>query len=109
MQQKHDMIAAVHERQEALEVLCRKHRVKRLVLFGSALRGDFVPERSDLDFLVEFAPMNPGERADAYFGLLFDLEELFGRPIDLVETGAIRNPYVRRTINRYQEIVYAAA
>jgi len=103
------MIAAVLEKRRALDDICRRYRVKRLVLFGSALRSDFAPERSDLDFLVEFEPIDAGARADAYFGLLFDLEELFGRPIDLVETGAVRNPYVRRTINRYQETVYAAA
>ena len=103
------MIALIEEKREELEALCHKHRVRRLVLFGSAARGDFAPDSSDLDFLAEFAPMEPGERADAYFGLLFDLEVLFCGNVDLVESGAIRNPYVRRTIEQHQETVYAAA
>jgi uncharacterized protein len=104
-----EMIAWIEERREALEALYRRRRVRRLALFGSAARGDFAPGRSDLDFLAEFAPMEPGERADACFGLLFDLEALFGATVDLVERGAIRNPYVRRTIDQHQETVYAAA
>ncbi len=80
-----------------------------MTLFGSAVREDFAPERSDLDFMVEFTPLNPGDRADAYFGLLLGLEELFARPVDLVEARAVRNPYVRRTIQQHQETVYAVA
>ena len=66
--------------------------VRRLEVFGSAARGDgFVPESSDADFLVEFA-------ADAqpdlhrFYGAKAELEQLFGRGVDLVETGAVRNP-----------------
>ena len=69
----------------------------------SVLREDFDPERSDLDFLVEFAPMSPSGHAEAYFGLLEDLESLFGRRVDLVEIGAVRNPYLRREIEERQE------
>lgn len=89
--------------------LCERHRVTRLALFGSALRDDFDPARSDLDFAVEFAAMAPSEHAAAYFGLAEDLERLFGRPVDLVEIRAVRNPYRRREIEEHQEIVYAAA
>ncbi len=45
-------------------------QAERLALFGPALRDDFDPVRSDLDFVVEFAPMNPGKYAEEYFGLL---------------------------------------
>jgi predicted nucleotidyltransferase len=99
----------LHGKRNALEALCRQYRVQRLTLFGSSVRQDFVPGHSDLDFMVEFAPLDPGERADAYFGLLFGLEELLDSPIDLVESRAIRNPYVQRTIQQHQETVYAVA
>jgi predicted nucleotidyltransferase len=56
--------------------------VRRLELFGSAARG--VGEPRDLDFLVGFEPLPPGQRAPAYFGLPRELEALFGRPVDLV-------------------------
>jgi predicted nucleotidyltransferase len=59
--------------------------VRRLNLFGSAARGDFDPQRSDVDFLVEFDRTH----TDAlYFGLKEALEGLLGRPVDLVESGA---------------------
>jgi hypothetical protein len=61
-----------------------------------------------LDFLVEFHPLPPGERADAYFGLLEDLQDLFQRPVDLVMLRAITNPYFRRAIEQTRELVYAA-
>jgi uncharacterized protein len=92
-----------------LETLCERHGVERLALFGSALRDDFDPEKSDLDFSVTFSPMSPERHAAAYFGLLDDLEELFGRRVDLVEIVAVRNPYLRRSIEEEQETVYAAA
>lgn len=92
-----------------LEALCERRGVERLALFGSALRDDFDPDKSDLDFSVTFSPMSPEEHAAAYFGLLDDLEELFERRVDLVEIGSVRNPYLRRSIEEEQETVYAAA
>lgn len=67
-----------------LVALYERHGVERLALFGSALRDDFDPEKSDLNFSVTFSPMSPEEHAAAYFGLLDDLEELFGYHVDLV-------------------------
>ncbi len=97
-----------HKRRE-LKVLCERRGVERLALFGSALRDDFDPEKSDLDFSVMFSPMSPEGHAAAYFGLLDDLEGLFGRRVDLAEIMAVRNPYLRRSIEEEQETVYAAA
>ncbi len=68
---------------EAIGKLCRTHGVSRLVIFGSAVRGDWDPATSDLDFLVEFHPLTPS-RFDAYFNLkdglgsLGDLQALNG-------------------------------
>ena len=99
----------IEAKRSELRALCERYRVERLALFGSVLREDFDPGRSDLDFSVEFSPMAPEEHADAYFGLLEDLEELFGRRVELVEIRAVRNPYLRRSIEEEQETVYAAA
>ena len=71
--------------------------MRRLELFGSATNGRFDATSSDLDFLVEFQPLGPVDRADAYFGLLAALQDLFQRDVDLVETEAINNPYFRKT------------
>jgi predicted nucleotidyltransferase len=67
---------------DAIADACRRHQVLRMHLFGSALRDDFDPSRSDLDLLVEFQPIEPGALVQAYFGL----EQQLGR---LWETQAI--------------------
>ena len=74
------MISVIEERAEELELLCRNYGVRRLDLFGSASTGRYEEEGSDLDFLVEFQPSALNAYADAYFGLLEALGELFGRP-----------------------------
>jgi len=58
--------------------LCRRYRVRRLELFGSATRTDFERGRSDLDFLVEFDDGERGPGLDAYFGLKEGLQTLLG-------------------------------
>lgn len=103
------MHPTVQERFTELRRLCVQHRVERLYLFGSAARGEFDPAASDLDFLVEFEPMSPREHADAFFGLLEDLERLFGRHVDLLEPEPIKNPYLWESIVQSRQILYEAA
>jgi len=103
------MIADIEQHRVELAELCRRHHVLSLSLFGSATRDDFDPARSDLDFLVDFDVLTPGEHADAYFGLIEDLVSLFGRPVDLVESSALRNPYRRQEIEATKVLVHAAA
>lgn len=98
----------IEQHHKTLERLCEKYCVRRLELFGSATREDFDAEISDLDFLVEYLPLGPGQHAEAYFGLLAALEDLFQRPIDLVMTRAIRNPYFLETVNKTRMVLYAA-
>ena len=93
---------------EELERLCRQFHVRRLELFGSAATGTYRPGESDFDFLVEFEPLPFGAYADAYFGLLEALEDLFGRPIDLVMASAITNPYFRQSVNETKVLIFAA-
>jgi len=97
----------VEHRLPAILQLCRSRRVKRLELFGSAAAGTFGDD-SDLDFVVEFHPQSPVERADAYFGLLADLQDLFQHEIDLVEAEAINNPYLKRSIEAAHTVLYPA-
>lgn len=99
----------IEEERAAVCRLCARHGVRRLSVFGSAVTGAFDPERSDLDFLVEFQAMSPAERADRYFGLLEDLEELFGMPIDLIERAPIRNPFLLSAIEASRIPLYDAA
>lgn len=89
--------------------LCRKHRVQRLFLIGSAIGEDFDTSRSDVDFLVEFEPHPRRGFDDVYFLLKEDLERLLGRPVDLIERHCVRNPVVRSSMERTKVPLYAAA
>jgi hypothetical protein len=102
------MIALLESKREKIAALCQQYRVRRLEVFGSAAVGPFDAQTSDLDFLVDFHPLGPGERADAYFGLLEDLQGLFQRPVDLVMLRAVSNPYFSRAIDQTREVLYAA-
>lgn len=103
------MVAAVvRDNRGAIEELCQRFAVVRLEVFGSAADGTFDPARSDVDFLVEFQPLEPGKLADAYFGLLEELRLLFGRKVDLVTPRSIRNPYFLRGVNETRRPLYAA-
>jgi predicted nucleotidyltransferase len=103
-----DTAAIVEERLDAIRRLCGKHHVARLELFGSAATELFDVAHSDVDFLVEFSPLSPAERADAYFGLLADLQDLFQRDVDLVESEAVTNPYFKQHVNAQRTVLYAA-
>ena len=102
------MIALIDQHRVQLEMACRSYGVKSLEVFGSAADGKFDPESSDLDFLVEFLPVNERQIAPDYFGLLHALEDLFGRKVDLVMDRAIRNPYFRRGVDQSRKLIYAA-
>ena len=92
------MTNILEDKRRAISGACRRHGVVRLDAFGSALRDDFRPDESDVDLLVEFGPMEPYARVDAYFGLLEDLRTLLGPKIDLVMTGADEYPTVDNAI-----------
>ena len=102
------MHPAIAPHRSGISAICRRYGISRLAVFGSAARADdFNPATSDADFLVEFAPdVQPG--LHTFFGAKADLEKLLGRAVDLVEPGAVRNPYILASINRNREAVYAA-
>jgi predicted nucleotidyltransferase len=103
------MIPLVSERLGELRALCAKHRVISLALFGSAARDDFNSQTSDLDFLVEFADLPPGELSRNHLAFAEALERLFGREVDLVSEKNIRNPYRRAAILADKHPLYDAA
>ena len=90
------MHVSIEQHRDQIADICRRYAVRRLEVFGSAARGtDFNPETSDADFLVEFEPENGMAFLNRFFGLSEALAGLLGRPVDLVEPRAIRNPYIR--------------
>ena len=102
------MIELLKSNRQALEAICSRFGVARLEAFGSAVREDFRGGSSDLDLLVDFKPMEPYARVDAYFVLLNELRAMFQHEIDLVMVDAVRNPYISREIERTKQLLYAA-
>ncbi|QMV18555.1 hypothetical protein GOB94_07550 [Granulicella sp. 5B5] len=88
--------------------LCRKHHVRRLSIFGSAVRGDFDPATSDIDLLVEFSPQQVSGYSKNFWALEDSIVRLFGRKVDLIAEGSIKNPYILRRIQEQRQQLYAA-
>ena len=93
--------------QAAIVKLCKAHKVKSLYAFGSVLSDHFNAE-SDIDLIVDFASMEVEDYADNYFDFKFSLQDLFKRPIDLLEEKAIKNPYFRENVNQKRQLVYGS-
>ncbi len=90
---------------EKLKKLCDKYNVSKLYVFGSAINGKFGKD-SDIDFLVTFDKIELSEYADNYFDFKFSLEDLFNRKIDLLEEKAIKNPFLKQSIDTSKELIY---
>jgi predicted nucleotidyltransferase len=91
---------------EEIAEFCVRNHIKRLAIFGSALRDDFTPE-SDLDVLVEFEP-------GAHVGMIrlaaleFELGEIVGRKVDLNTPGFL-SKYYRNQVLSEAEVQYDAS
>jgi hypothetical protein len=99
----------IEQRREEIALPCQRYDVRRLEVFGFAARGaDFDPATSDADFLVDFQPESLSGPLEQFFGLAGALQRLLGRPIDLLESGAVRNTFIQTNIDQAREGVYAA-
>lgn len=85
--------------------LCKKHKVKKLFAFGSVLTNRFT-DKSDIDLVVDFENISLDEYADNYFDLKDALSAIFHREIDLLEDKVIRNPILRKNIDRSKQLIY---
>ena len=85
--------------------LCKHHKVRKLYIFGSVLTDKF-NDKSDIDLLVQFENIDILEYFDNYMDFKENLETLLGRPVDLLENQAIRNPIFRRVVDRDKRLVY---
>jgi len=101
------MTNVIEQYRDQVATLCRRTGAKRLDVFGSAVRADFNPTSSDLDFLVEFDDLPPAKYADAYLALKESLESLFGWPEDLVTESSLDNPYFRDRVYAERRPVHA--
>ena len=90
----------------SLAAFCRRHRIKRLGIFGSAARGE-AGDASDVDLLVEFKPDASTNLFDMV-RMQDELSRLFGRKVDLATSTVLENPYRRRSILKDLRELYAA-
>ncbi len=90
---------------EQVKTAMKLHQVKNAYAFGSVCTSRFT-DSSDIDFLVSFNEMKPEDYADNYFGLLYNLQEIFKRDIDLITEKSLQNPYFIKVINQSKIPVY---
>ena len=90
---------------DKIKSLCNKHKVTRLFVFGSILTENF-KKSSDIDLLVDFAGVDLYDYADNYFDFKTSLEKLLKRQIDLLEDKAVKNPYLRKSIDSSKQLIY---
>ena len=90
---------------DTIKALCQEYKVAKLFVFGSILTDRF-QNNSDIDFIVDFKTLDLYDYADNYFDLKFSLEKLFNREVDLLEDKAIKNPYLRQSIDTSKQIIY---
>lgn len=96
----------IEDYKQVIEKICRDLRVKRIDLVGSASRGEFKAEKSDIDILVEFDGLD--KLFDRYFELKKRLESELGKQVDVIQESAVKNPYVRKSLNRDRVRIYGS-
>jgi predicted nucleotidyltransferase len=99
------MNSAVRKNISQIKKLCKKHKVKSLYLFGSAVTPKFTDD-SDIDFLISFDEVPLLDYADNFFDLQEALEKLFNRKVDLVVEKTITNPYFKNIVEKSRALVY---
>jgi predicted nucleotidyltransferase len=103
------MQPAVRDHLPAIVELCKAYDVRALYLYGSAARGDFDPNTSDLDFLVQFADTDLGPWMRRLFELQRALEQLLRRKVDLHLASAVPASSLSGPIESGKIALYAAA
>lgn len=104
------MISKIENNKESIQSICKKHKVSRLNIFGSAMNEKlFNKELSDIDLAVIFDPSIPIEdMADHYFGLIEDLERIFESEVDLVTLKSVKNKIFKKELENTMIQLYAA-
>lgn len=90
---------------EELNSLCTLYNVDKMYLFGSAVNANF-NDKSDVDLLVKFKPIELAGYFDNYLNFKENLEKLFGREVDLLEEQTLKNPILIQSINKSKELIY---
>ena len=81
------------------------HHVQSLFVFGSVCTDNF-SDKSDIDLLISFKPMDYGDYADTYFDLADRFENLFERPVDFITDKSLANPYFSKSVIQTKTLLY---
>ncbi len=105
-------IAVVGPRQdnyEALKEICEQYRVRRLDLHNLTSTGEDIPDaQSELNFLVEFLPLDESKFPRMYFALEQALKDLFGREeISLLRTDDTKHEWLHKILTRRRTLLYS--
>jgi len=103
------MVGLIRDNLNAINGLCKKHHLASLYLVGSAAKELQFNEDSDIDFLYRFNKdeIELMDYADNFFDLMFALQDLLGRKVDLVSEEKMWNPYFIESINECKQLIYS--
>ena len=103
------MIDSNRDYSEEIANICKQHHVKYLGLHGSGQNQEnSCPEDLDIDFLVEFEPLEPKQHAMCYLALEEELENFFGRNVGLCDLTGITHPGILRPLTKNKTDIYKA-
>lgn len=97
----------IEQNLEQIQKLCFDHTVNQMFVFGSVLTEDF-NENSDIDFLVKFGKVELFEYFDNLLNLKENLEETLNRKVDILEMQAVKNPYLKKSIDSNKLLIYGS-
>lgn len=96
----------IYDNIDKIIALCRKYKVKNMYVFGSILTPRF-NDKSDVDLSVNMLPeKDPLIAGENFLNLYLDLQDLFGRKVDLVSEEYIRNPYFKEELEETKKLIY---
>ena len=105
LQKENDYMNLIELNMDKIIALCKKYKVSKLFVFGSILTNRFNKE-SDVDFIVNFDKAQVTDYFSNFFDLKYALEDILGREVDLLEEHAIRNHYLKETIEQTKALIY---
>ena len=104
------MHSILSEKASELAQLCQKYEVENMYAFGSVTSKHFHEKDSDLDFLVRFKKGIPPKQMGAnMLALIYELEDLYDRKVDLLRDRPFVNPYFAKNVHASKTLLYAAA
>jgi len=102
------MSMRIDEKREEIAEACQRYGIKRLFIFGSALREDFRPGESDIDLLVEFGPIDISKKFHTFLEAHAAFSKILQAEVDLVMSGAVKNKVIAGEIERTKKLLYGA-